>query len=121
MVLNIFYGKDSECDCNALSNLLSAQHLLDILLQRLFGVCYTLRNAISFSLVTINVKLKIVGENSQPEALNKKALTIVTRVREKLTGRDFAHEESLTVDRQVHLLILQATANENLCQCYIGW
>nr|WBK62802.1 target of rapamycin [Sogatella furcifera] len=61
------------------------------------------------------------GDGSQPEALNKKALTIVTRVREKLTGRDFSHEETLTVQRQVELLIQQATANENLCQCYIGW
>ncbi|XP_043266889.1 serine/threonine-protein kinase mTOR isoform X2 [Venturia canescens] len=62
------------------------------------------------------------GEDSnQPEALNKKALTIVTRVRDKLTGRDFLHEEAISVQRQVHLLIQQATNNENLCQCYIGW
>jgi len=50
-----------------------------------------------------------------------KALAIVTRVREKLTGKDFIHEQELTVPRQVNLLIQQATANENLCQCYIGW
>ncbi|XP_050539572.1 serine/threonine-protein kinase mTOR [Daktulosphaira vitifoliae] len=60
-------------------------------------------------------------ENEPTEALNKKALAIVTRVREKLTGRDFVHEQELTVPKQVHLLIQQATANENLCQCYIGW
>jgi FKBP12-rapamycin complex-associated protein len=64
----------------------------------------------------------LTGENSQPaEALNKKAINIIHRVRDKLTGRDFVHEEALTVERQVQLLILQATANENLCQCYIGW
>lgn len=63
----------------------------------------------------------IVGDNGQPEALNKKALAIITRVREKLTGRDFSHEEVLTVQKQVNLLIQQATSNENLCQCYIGW
>lgn len=62
-----------------------------------------------------------VGDNNQPEALNKKALTIITRVRDKLTGRDFSHEETLSVQRQVDLLIQQATNNENLCQCYIGW
>ncbi|XP_014254034.1 serine/threonine-protein kinase mTOR [Cimex lectularius] len=62
-----------------------------------------------------------IGDGSQPENTNKKALAIVTRVKEKLTGRDFAHEESLTVNRQVELLIHQATSNENLCQCYIGW
>lgn len=60
-------------------------------------------------------------DNNQPEALNKKALAIITRVRDKLTGRDFAHEETLSVQRQVDLLIQQATNNENLCQCYIGW
>jgi hypothetical protein len=27
----------------------------------------------------------------------------------------------LTVQKQVDLLIQQATSNENLCQCYIGW
>ncbi|KAK3923760.1 Serine/threonine-protein kinase mTOR [Frankliniella fusca] len=62
------------------------------------------------------------AEINQPEALNKKALAIITRVREKLTGRDFSHEEeTVTVQRQVELLIKQATSNENLCQCYIGW
>ncbi|KAJ8676220.1 hypothetical protein QAD02_012006 [Eretmocerus hayati] len=61
------------------------------------------------------------GDNNQPEALNKKALQIINRVRDKLTGRDFSHEETLTVQRQVDLLIQQATNNENLCQCYIGW
>ncbi|XP_063975702.1 serine/threonine-protein kinase mTOR [Diachasmimorpha longicaudata] len=61
------------------------------------------------------------GDNNQPEALNKKALAIITRVRDKLTGRDFLHEETLSVQRQVQLLIQQATNNENLCQCYIGW
>ena len=74
----------------------------------------------------------------EPEALNKKALDIVQRVRDKLTGRDFNKEvgtvsgmsrllkqfllqESLKVAEQVDLLIVQATSHENLCQCYIGW
>ena len=74
----------------------------------------------------------------EPEALNKKALDIVQRVRDKLTGKDFNTEvgpqiffsigyiylyfqESLEVCQQVELLISQATSHENLCQCYIGW
>uniref|UniRef100_A0A4W3GLM4 Serine/threonine-protein kinase TOR n=1 Tax=Callorhinchus milii TaxID=7868 RepID=A0A4W3GLM4_CALMI len=57
----------------------------------------------------------------QPEALNKKAIQIINRVRDKLTGRDFAHDETLDVPTQVELLIKQATSHENLCQCYIGW
>ncbi|KAK8760973.1 hypothetical protein V5799_027758, partial [Amblyomma americanum] len=58
---------------------------------------------------------------AQPEALNKKALAIINRVRDKLTGRDFAPDETLDVPEQVELLIKQATSHENLCQCYIGW
>ncbi|XP_076064565.1 serine/threonine-protein kinase Tor isoform X2 [Oratosquilla oratoria] len=55
------------------------------------------------------------------EALNKKAVAIVNRVRDKLTGRDFNHEGPLDVHLQVELLIAQATSHESLCQCYIGW
>lgn len=57
----------------------------------------------------------------QPEALNKKALAIINRVRDKLTGRDFNVDVALPVPQQVNLLILHATCHENLCQCYVGW
>ncbi|XP_038222262.1 serine/threonine-protein kinase mTOR [Zerene cesonia] len=55
--------------------------------------------------------------------LNKRALAIVNRVRDKLTGRDFPHidDNCVSVQKQVDLLIQQATSNENLCQCYVGW
>ncbi|XP_030025999.2 serine/threonine-protein kinase mTOR [Manduca sexta] len=58
-----------------------------------------------------------------PEAnLNKRAIAILNRIRDKLTGRDFPYVESVvSVPKQVDLLIKQATSNENLCQCYIGW
>lgn len=62
-----------------------------------------------------------IGDGSQPESVSRKALQIINRVRDKLTGNDFNQEESLTVQKQVDLLIRQATENENLCQCYIGW
>ena len=50
----------------------------------------------------------------------------------KLTGRDFDHsifergfrankKDTLEVEDQVSVLIEEATAVENLCQCYIGW
>lgn len=55
------------------------------------------------------------------EVTNKKARLIVDRVKQKLTGNDFNTQDEITVQRQVDLLILQATNNENLCQCYIGW
>lgn len=57
----------------------------------------------------------------KPEALNKKAVAIVNRVRDKLTGSDFTSHNNLDVPTQVDLLIKQATSHENLCQCYIGW
>ena len=42
----------------------------------------------------INSKLMptILGESVEPEALNKLALDIVQRVRDKLTGKDFNTE-----------------------------
>ena len=55
------------------------------------------------------------------EGLNKKALAVIHRVRDKLTGRDFDAHLTLDVPEQVDLLIKQATSHENLCQCYIGW
>ncbi len=51
------------------------------------------------------------------EALNKKALAVTQRVQDKLTGRDFTHEE-LNIEQQVDRLIHQAMSHENLCQCY---
>nr|QHX41461.1 serine/threonine-protein kinase mTOR [Halisarca dujardinii] len=57
----------------------------------------------------------------KPEELNKKALQIIQRVRDKLTGNDFPSEKGVDVPRQVQLLIDQATAHDHLCQCYIGW
>jgi FKBP12-rapamycin complex-associated protein len=69
--------------------------------------------------VSNNVDLDLLDH--QPEALNRKALDIIQRVRDKLTGRDFSHDEMLDVAEQVDRLIEQATNNENLCQSYIGW
>ncbi|KAI8892612.1 FAT domain-containing protein, partial [Globomyces pollinis-pini] len=56
----------------------------------------------------------------KPEGLNTRALTVINRVSNKLTGRDFKNT-TLDVQLQVQKLISQATSIENLCQCYIGW
>ncbi|XP_022685874.1 serine/threonine-protein kinase mTOR-like [Varroa jacobsoni] len=61
------------------------------------------------------------SQGPKQEVLNKKAVAIIKRVREKLTGRDFDQRMPLEVSQQVELLIRQATSPENLCQCYIGW
>ena len=56
------------------------------------------------------------------EALNEKAIKVINRIKDKLTGRDFPPENHvLSVPAQVQRLIEQATSHENLCQCYIGW
>lgn len=61
-------------------------------------------------------------DQSAETNLNKRALDIIKRVRDKLTGKDFQHiSELVSVQKQVDLLIQQATSNENLCQCYVGW
>ncbi|XP_041377661.1 serine/threonine-protein kinase mTOR-like isoform X2 [Gigantopelta aegis] len=61
------------------------------------------------------------GENLPTEVLNKKAIAILNRVRDKLTGKDFGTDEPIDAKKQVDLLVKQATSHENLCQCYIGW
>ncbi|EOD22370.1 hypothetical protein EMIHUDRAFT_430501 [Emiliania huxleyi CCMP1516] len=55
----------------------------------------------------------------EPHALNERAVRVIRRVDNKLTGREFG--EQLTVAEQVQRLIEQATSNQNLCQCYTGW
>jgi FKBP12-rapamycin complex-associated protein len=57
---------------------------------------------------------------AMPEILNKRALQVIKRVSNKLTGRDFGNE-TLNIPEQVQRLIGQSTSHENLCQCYIGW
>jgi phosphatidylinositol kinase/protein kinase (PI-3 family) len=55
------------------------------------------------------------------EALNEKALKVIRRVQDKLTGTDFGNTEPTDVTDQVQRLIIQATSSENLCQLFVGW
>ncbi|GLT98087.1 hypothetical protein SLE2022_156090 [Rubroshorea leprosula] len=81
------------------------------------------------------------------EVLNERAVVVMARMSNKLTGRDFAScssvptssmqhavdhstiisgdnrevEHGLSVKLQVQKLIIQATSHENLCQNYVGW
>ncbi|KAL2872445.1 putative TOR pathway phosphatidylinositol 3-kinase TorA [Aspergillus lucknowensis] len=59
--------------------------------------------------------------NEAREAQNARALQVLGRVREKLTGRDFKPHEELNVSDQVDKLLAQATSVENICQHWIGW
>ena len=64
-------------------------------------------------------------EMEAKEVLNEKALKVIQRVNDKLSGTDFPGPdgELLPVDvtEQVELLINQATSSEHLCQLFIGW
>ena len=65
--------------------------------------------------------LDSANNNENREVQNARALQVLARVKEKLTGRDFKADEELNVEKQVAKLIGQATSVENLCQHYIGW
>ncbi|KAL6898900.1 TOR kinase [Trichoderma evansii] len=55
------------------------------------------------------------------ESQNARAIEVLDRVSQKLTGRDFKPNEELDIINQVNKLIIEATKLENLCQHYIGW
>jgi FKBP12-rapamycin complex-associated protein len=61
------------------------------------------------------------GANEMAEVQNARAVEVLDRVAQKLTGRDFKPDDELTVNEQVNKLIIEATKLENLCQHYIGW
>lgn len=59
--------------------------------------------------------------NEARELQNARALQVLARVKEKLTGRDFRLYEELNVSNQVDKLLAQSTNVENICQHWIGW
>ncbi|UPX14327.1 Non-specific serine/threonine protein kinase [Ascochyta rabiei] len=61
------------------------------------------------------------NEAEAKEVQNARALQVLSRVKEKLTGKDFRPGEELNYQMQVDRLIKEATNLENLCQHYIGW
>ncbi|KAI1260688.1 TOR kinase [Xylariaceae sp. FL1019] len=60
-------------------------------------------------------------DGEMTEIQNARAVEVLDRVNQKLTGRDFKSNEELEVVQQVNKLIMEATKLENLCQHYIGW
>lgn len=63
----------------------------------------------------------LVAGKVDPEKLNARAVRVISRVSNKLTGKEFDPTEPVTVAEQVHRLIEQATATENLSCMYVGW
>ena len=69
-----------------------------------------------------NANHNVNGAAQDPADMqNARALEVLDRVQQKLTGRDFKPNEELDVISQVNKLIIEATKLENLCQHYIGW
>lgn len=60
-------------------------------------------------------------EQEEQQQLTGSHKDAISRVKAKLTGRDFNLYEQIDVPEQVGRLIEQATLYDNLCQCYIGW
>ena len=92
----------------------SSNHIASSLAESRLDRSYKQREAISIDMGIINF-----------ETMNEKALKVIRRVQEKLTGTDFNSDadngETLAVQDQVQRLIVQATSTENLCQLFIGW
>lgn len=61
------------------------------------------------------------SDTTEGDEMNQKALKILERVSNKLSGRDFASRGTLEVEAQIDLLVAQASSNEVLCQAYLGW
>ena len=59
--------------------------------------------------------------DAQQQQLSEKAMLVINRVMDKLTGLDFSSTEVLDIPEQVDKLVVQAMSNENLCLIYIGW
>lgn len=57
----------------------------------------------------------------QSELRNARAMLVLSRITDKLTGNDFTRDKGLDVPDQVDKLIKQAMSIENLCQHYVGW
>jgi serine/threonine-protein kinase mTOR len=70
---------------------------------------------------TASVNGNVPPAQDPTEMQNARALEVLDRVSQKLTGRDFKPNEELDVLSQVNKLIAEATKLENLCQHYIGW
>ena len=63
----------------------------------------------------------ISAYGAEGEARNQRALEVVRRIQNKLTGRDFNPNIVLTVPEQIERLVQDATSMENLCVAFIGW
>ncbi|CCF56244.1 hypothetical protein KAFR_0A08100 [Kazachstania africana CBS 2517] len=70
--------------------------------------------------VTAEEARKLEAEE-RTEIRNARAVLVLRRITNKLTGNDISRFKELNVPEQVDKLIIQAMSIENLCQHYVGW
>ena len=75
----------------------------------------------SFRDASARVERQLFRELGPLPRLNRRAIEVVARINDKLSGLDFANTTPFTVAEQVEYLIYQATAVENLCTAYVGY
>ncbi len=63
----------------------------------------------------------VLGKEAPADMLNKAANFAMERIVKKLNGKEFGNTMPIDASAQVDKLIKQATSDENLAQCYIGW
>lgn len=63
----------------------------------------------------------ILETQQNQELRNARAMLVLKRITDKLTGNDIRKCSELDIPDQVDKLIQQATSVNNLCQHYIGW
>jgi hypothetical protein len=77
-----------------------------------------------------NRRRAMTYSEASDEPTTDKAIAVIRRIQDKLTGLDFVKRtpgdkagpvEALDVPEQVDKLIRQATSNENLCLSFFGW
>eukprot|EP01130_Rhizamoeba_saxonica_P013003 TRINITY_DN5522_c0_g1_i2.p1 TRINITY_DN5522_c0_g1~~TRINITY_DN5522_c0_g1_i2.p1 ORF type:complete len:981 (+),score=219.79 TRINITY_DN5522_c0_g1_i2:47-2944(+) len=53
--------------------------------------------------------------------VNERAMEVINRIKQKLSGKDFGEDRTLDVEEQIAHLIDEATSTRNLCQSFLGW
>ena len=90
---------------------ITAERMMDLIRKNSDTIMAMLEAFIYDPLIT----WRLVGSVGDPDTLSTHAKGVVDRVHAKLTGS----QDSIAA--HVDRLIRQATAHENLCQCYVGW
>ena len=89
---------------------ITAERMMDLIRKNSDSIMAMLEAFIYDPLIT----WRLMPDGRDAESLSNRAKSVVERVQAKLAGDQ-------PVTAQVDRLIRDATAPENLCQCYVGW